>query len=251
MTISQLNPAPAQRLGQRLTPGPLETLPTCLLGGVILFVAWSGSTWFLASLAALGLIALGVSIIAGLRGRRRRPRRGAIVHQRFANSGCLGWSFGAIFLGSFVAAFWLPILFDLHEQPLWIRAAVAIAFVVVGWACTQALLRARARAAGSPDGGLTTTSTSSSGAAFRDPLDLAIADLLSRTQMMRVDALTEDLAMPGDQLRSRLEDLLARGLVDRKRRDDGAVDDHHWVHLTFHGEQQLAAALQSTSANTP
>lgn len=243
------NPSPAQRLGQRLTPGRFETLPLCLLSGAIVFAAWSERTWILACLAALCLLSLITAVISGIAGRGYRRRRGAIAHQRFDSSGRLGWGVGVMILAWIVVLIWLPTFLDLRDRPLWLRAGAAIALVVIGWISAQAYLRARARVAGSPEGALPTTPTSSS-APFSDPLDLAIADLLSRTQMMRVDALTEDLAMPGDQLRARLEDLLTRGVIERDRNHDGSVDDHHWVHLTFHGERQLAAALQSASTDT-
>lgn len=75
----------------------------------------------------------------------------------------------------------------------------------------------------------------------RDPDDV-LCDLLSRTQMMCVDALSVDLSIPPEELGPRLESLMDAGVVGRRMKDDGPVDDHHWVHLSFHGEQQLTTA---------
>ena len=59
---------------------------------------------------------------------------------------------------------------------------------------------------------------------------------------MRALALSEDLMIPTDRLRPRLEELIQQRLISRKAADDSSAQDDQWVHLSFHGEQQLTTA---------
>lgn len=231
MTTAQPNPSPAQRLGQRLMPGRFDFLVFTLAGFWYLLAKWAGSPWLMVAASTVALIA------GGLGQFLRHRRDGAVAHQRFGMNGRLGWGIAAIWLTAAVAIFVLGVVFDPQEWPAWSRGALAFA-VAFGLLITgRRWLAARSQHIAQSPG-----PASSLRADPRGTPDDVLCDLLSRTQMMRVDALSVDLSIPPEELGPRLESLMDAGVVGRRMKDDGPVDDHHWVHLSFHGEQQLTTA---------
>lgn len=152
--------------------------------------------------------------------RRRRERDGAVAHQSYAWHGRLGWGFAGLFVGIVAAGFWAPLLLegvmDPENAPPWLQTGLCLVLALAFWGGTQAWLRARARCVGSPGGQSPDVPDALARAAPCAPLDAAVADLLSRTQTMRALALSEDLMLPAEQLRPRLDDLIRQGLISRE-----------------------------------
>lgn len=239
MTTAQLSPSPAQRLGRRLMPRRFDFLVFTLAGFWYLLANWSGATWLMVAAASVALIA------GGLGQAFRHRRAGAVAHQRFGMNGRLGWGIAAIWLTAAVGTFTLGVVFDPQDWPAWVRGALAFALAFGLLMAGRGWLAARSQRIAEAPG-----PASSLGADLGQSPDDVLCDLLSRTQMMRVDTLSEDLMIPSEELGPRLESLMDAGVVGRRMKDDGPVDDHHWVHLTFRGEQQLAAALPGASTDS-
>lgn len=241
MSISRTSSiGPAEHLGRRLVPGPTDFLPTSLLLGLFLFGAWTDRSWLVGGGSVLTIVACLAEM------RRRRERDGAVAHQSYAWHGRLGWGFAGLFVGIVAVGFWAPLLLDgsLYPEsaPTWLQAGLCLVLALALWGGGQAWLRARARHIGSPDGQRLTDPEAPALTDPDDSLDAAIVDLLSRTQTMRALALSEDLMIPTDRLRPRLEELIQQRLISRKAADDSSAQDDQWVHLSFHGEQQLTTA---------
>lgn len=235
-----LTSRPAEHLGRRLLPSPTDFLPTSLLLGLLILGFWTDRSWLIGGGSVLTIVVCLAEM------RRRRERDGAVAHQSYAWHGRLGWGFAGLFVGIVAVWFWAPLLLDgaldPEHAPTWLQAGLCLVLALALWGGAQAWLRARARHIGSPAGqGLGNPEAP----ALTDPddsLDAAIVDLLSRTQTMRVLALSEHLMIPTDRLRPRLEELIQQGLISRKAADGSSASDDQWVHLSFHGEQQLTTA---------
>lgn len=230
---------PAEHLGRRLLPSPTDFLPTSLLLGLFVFGAWTDRSWLVGGGSVLTIVVCLAEM------RHRRERDGAVAHQSYAWHGRLGWGFAGLFVGIVAVAFWAPLLLvgalDPESAPPWLQAGLCLELALAFWGGAQAWLRARARHIGAPDGQRLTSTEALAQTAPDDSLDAAILGLLSRTQTMRVLALAEDLMIPTDRLRPRLEELIRQGLISRKAADGSSAQDDQWVHLSFRGENRLAA----------
>lgn len=230
---------PAEHLGQRLLPSPTDFLPTSLLLSAFVFGVWTDESWLVGGSSVLTVVVCLAEM------KRRRTRDGAVAHQSYAWHGRLGWIGAGLFVGITAVAFWVPLLLegamDPTGAPLWVQSVLCLILALVFWGGVQGWLRARARRIGSPGGLRLTDQESPARTAPGEAQDAAIVDLLSRTQTMRVVALAEDLMIPTERLRPRLEELIQQGLISRKAAEGSSAQDDQWVHLSFRGENQLVA----------